>query len=358
MSGRRSATLQTVADHLGVSRTTVSNAYNRPDQLSEELRTRILDAAAELGYRGPAAAGRMLRTGRMGAIGLLFTEDLARVFADPNTALFMQGLSETTAFNETAITLLPVPVGSNLSETAVHHAAIDGVIVFSVPHGHPALAALLDRRLPTVTVDQPNLGAAASYVGIDDREGARLAAGHLLELGHRRLGVLLGRARLGRPHGRLDLDDQRELDVRIAAERLAGYRSAMTERGLDPDELIVWHAASLDPDSGRNTALELLEQHPDLTGLLCFSDGLAIGATQAAQRLGLVVPDDLSVVGFDDVPRAAAWDPPLTTVHQSLVDKGRVAAELLAAQIRDGRVGRVMLPIGLVERGSTSAPRS
>ena len=104
-------TLQTVADRVGVSRTTVSNAYNRPNELGAALRERILQAAAELGYRGPDAAARMLRSGHMGAIGLLFTEDLRFVFTDPDTTSFMQGVAETSALSGTGLTLLPAPAG-------------------------------------------------------------------------------------------------------------------------------------------------------------------------------------------------------------------------------------------------------
>lgn len=111
MSNR--VTLQTVADRVGVSRTTVSNAYNRPHELGASLRKQILQAAAELGYQGPDAAARMLRSGHMGAIGLLFTEDLRFVFTDPDTTSFMQGVAETSALLGTGLTLLPSPPASH-----------------------------------------------------------------------------------------------------------------------------------------------------------------------------------------------------------------------------------------------------
>ena len=114
----------------------------------------------------------------------------------------------------------------------------------------------------------------------------------------------------------------------------------------------------MDPDAGRNAALGLLEASPDLTAVLCFSDQLAIGAAQACSRLGLSVPADISLVGFDDVPRASTWDPPLTTVRQPMVDKGRAAAELLLEQIDGGAAPRrVELPIELIVRASSGPPR-
>jgi DNA-binding LacI/PurR family transcriptional regulator len=349
-------TLQTIADHLGVSRTTVSNAYNRPDQLGDELRERVLEAALMLGYRGPDAAGRMLRTGRTGAIGLLFTNDLRFVFTDPDTTHFMQGVAETSALAGTGLMLLPVPVGLEIIETAVPSSVVDGYLVFSVTHDHPALEWVLGRGVPVVVVDEPDLGEMASFVGIDDRLGARMAAEHLVSLGHQRIGVLLGRLGLERVMGAVSRDRVHLSTVRIARERMKGYEDAVIAAGGNPDLVVAWQAGGNDPDAGRRATLQMLDAHPDITAVLCFSDQLAIGAAQAGERLGRGIPSELSIVGFDDVPRAATWDPPITTIRQPLVDKGRVAAELLLQQISDGGRGRIQLPIELVVRGSTAPP--
>lgn len=349
-------TLQTIADEIGVSRATVSNAYNRPDQLSPSLRDRILGVAEQLGYQGPDAAARMLRTGRMQSIGLLFTEDLRFVFTDPDTMLFMQGVAETSALAGSGLTLLPMPPDVDIEHAAVRSVATDGHLVFSVPEQHPAVAAVLAANRPIVTVDEPDLGRRSSFVGIDDRHGAELAAAHLTELGHREIGVLLGRIDSVGTAGPLDDDSAAEIGVRVARQRVAGYRTAVTVAGLDADRLVIWAAGGNDPDSARTATEQFLTAHPDLTALLCFSDQLAIGASQAAQRLGRNVPADISIVGFDDVPRAAAWDPPLTTVRQPLVDKGRAAADLLLELIDGHPPRRIELPIELVVRASTAPP--
>jgi DNA-binding LacI/PurR family transcriptional regulator len=349
-------TLQTIADHLGISRTTVSNAYNRPDQLGEDLRENIFAAAAELGYRGPDAAARMLRTGRMGAIGLLFTEDLRFVFTDPDTTHFMQGVAETSALAGTGLTLLPVPSGVDVGETAVPTAAVDGYLVFSVADGHPALEWILRRGAPVVVVDEPDLEGVTSFVGIDDRVGAAMAAEHLLRLGHRRLGVLLGRLTVDATRGPVSDERLQQATVRVARERMAGYLDAVAAADLGSEALLVWEAGGNGPDAGRRAALEMLDAHPDITAILCFNDQLAIGAAQAGERSGRAIPVELSIVGFDDIPRAATWDPPLTTIRQPLVDKGRAAAQLLLRQIADGGRRRIQLPIELVVRGSTAVP--
>lgn len=347
-------TLQTVADHVGVSRTTVSNAYNRPDQLTDELRTQIFAAAAKLGYRGPDAAARMLRTGRMGSIGLLFQEDLHFVFTDPNTMLFMQGVAETSALAGTGLTLLPVPSGVDVNDTALPNTAVDGYLVFSVPRSHPALDTVLRREKPVVVVDEPRLDGDTSFVGVDDRAGAKLAANHLLGLGHRKIGVLLGRLSRDQHPGPRTSADVENADVRIARDRLHGYQDALGDHGLEQDSYVIWEAGGIDPDSGREAVTNMLAEHPDLTALLCFRDQLAIGAAQAGARAGRRIPDQLSIMGFDDVPRAATWDPPLTTIRQPLIDKGRAAAELLMKQIADGETRSVELDIELVVRSSTA----
>jgi DNA-binding LacI/PurR family transcriptional regulator len=354
----RRTTLQTIADDIGVSRATVSNAYNRPDQLSAALRQRILDAADRLGYRGPDAAARMLRTGQMGAIGLLFTEDLRYVFNDPDTMLFMRGVAETSALAGSGLTLLPVPPGMDATTSAVGSVAADGHLVFSVADDHPALEMLVAGGRPLVIVDEPDLGDRTSFVYIDDHAGAVLAADHLIQLGHRRVGALLGRLDSTATTGPISAEREAGSRLRVARRRVAGYRSAMAAAGLDPGSLVLWEAGGNDPDSARTATTALLGAHPEITGLLCYSDQIAIGASQAAARSGRRVPADLSLVGFDDVPRAATWDPPLTTVRQPLVDKGRVAADLLLELI-DGRPARrIELPIELVVRDSSARPRS
>ncbi|RMH79063.1 MAG: LacI family DNA-binding transcriptional regulator, partial [Actinomyces sp.] len=372
-------TLQSVADHLGVSRTTVSNAYNRPDQLSAELRARVLAAAAELGYHGPDAAARQLRRGRTGTLGVVLTSRLSDALVDADSALLLRGaavaLEEAAArgagAGAHALALVPVPPDTDGARAAVSSVAVDGWLLYSLPDDHPAVTAVVERGQPVVVVDEPDLGAGVSFVGVDDRTGARLAAEHLVELGHRHLGIVtlplatravpgpVAPARLARPR------------LRILRERLAGWFEVLDAAGIA--DVPVWEAAANHPDAGREAATALLAAHPELTAVLAASDQLAIGVTQAALRAGVAVPDELSVVGFDDVPRAARWDPPLTTVRQPLADKGRAAVELLLAEPRrpgsadrtDAASGqtrhrtsrRIEFPVELVVRASTAPPR-
>ncbi len=235
-------TLQTIADHLGVSRTTISNAYNRPDQLTVGLRSQIMAAADELGYRGPSAAGRMLRTGRIGTIGLVFTADLKYVFSDPDTALFMRGVAQASASARTGLTLLPAPPGVAIEATALGTAPVDGYIVYSVSDAHPAIGAVLERNVPVVIVDEPDLGTRTSFVGIDDRAGAHIAARHVVGLGHTAVGVIVDRLSDEPERRPVPSRSWPASTIRIARARLDGYREALSAGGIDTADVPVWEA--------------------------------------------------------------------------------------------------------------------
>lgn len=347
-------TLQTIADELGVSRTTVSNAYNRPGELSPTLRARVLAAADRLGYRGPDPVGRMLRTGRTGTLGLVFTDDLAYVFTDPDTMGFVRGVAETTTAAGTGLSVLPVPADVDPAATALATAPVDGYLVFSVPAVHPAIELVLQSGTPVVVVDEPDLGDRAGFVGIDDRAGARAAVEHVLSLGHVRIAVVAHRMTPTPDAGPFAVDDVAAATVRVGRERVDECVRVLADAGLTPVSL--WEAGANDQRAGQVATARLLDRHPDVTAIVCTTDQVAIGALRAASAAGRRVPDDLSIVGFDDVPEAAVCDPPLTTIRQPIVDKGRAAARLLLEQVASGDRPRVQLPIELVRRASTGPP--
>jgi len=349
-------TLQAIADELGVSRTTVSNAYNRPDQLTPELREQVLATAQRLGYSGPDAAARTLRTGRRNAVGLLFTEDLRFVFDDPDTTAFLRGVAETTANAGTGLLLLPVPTTMEPADSAVPAAMVDGMLVYSVPSEHPVLDLVFASNTPVVVADEPDRSGLAGFVGINDRAGAEAAARYLVEIGHRSVGIVMGRLGVSPRSGPVDAARRSLASVRVANERLDGYLQALERAGVDPDTVPIWETPGNNPDGARRATTELLRTHPDTTALLCFADQLAIGAVQSAHSLGLDVPADLSVIGFDDIPRATTWEPQLTTVRQPLVDKGRLAARLLLDAVDGAKPRRLDLPVELVVRQSTGPP--
>ena len=198
-NARRPATLASLAAELGVSRTTVSNAYNRPDQLSPELRKRVLDTARRLGYPGPDPVARSLRTRKAGAVGLLLTENLSYAFRDPAAIQFLEGLA--LACEDAGHGLLLIPASPEREDVAsVHRAGVDGFVVYSVPDDDPHLAAVLERPVPVVICDQPRIDQL-DWVGPDDEGAVRVLAEHLIGLGHRRIGVSCMRLARGRNDG-------------------------------------------------------------------------------------------------------------------------------------------------------------
>jgi DNA-binding LacI/PurR family transcriptional regulator len=347
-------TLQTIADAVGVSRTTVSNAYNRPDQLAPALRELILSRARELGYGGPDPAARRLRSGRRDAIGLLFTEQLGYAFSDPAAVLLLQGIARAT--EEAGSSLLLIPSREcGTPRDLLRDAVVDGFCLYSLSDGHPAVATVVERGLPSVVVDEPRT-AGLSFVGIDDRGGARAVAGHLLELGHRRVGVILDRVIGDGVTGFVDASRLAGATYRVTRDRMAGYADAFTAAGIAFHDVPVVEAATNARDEGATGARRLLDRDAGLTAILAMTDQLALGALDVLHERGAAVPGAMSLAGFDDVPDAATATPPLTTVRQPLLRKGEEAGRLLVAPPE--RPSEVLLPVELVVRASTGpAPR-
>ena len=211
------ATLASLAEELNVSRTTVSNAYNRPDQLSEDLRTRILETAKRLGYPGPDPVARSLRTRRAGAIGLLLTEELAFAVRDPAAAQFLSGLAEACGKHESGLTLIPASeVGdSNHAANVVHQASVDGFVIYSVAEEDPYLEAVIDRNIPTVVADQPADLPGIPTITVNDYSAMKKLADHLFDAGHKKVTILSIRLNPVRHNGPVSLDDAQNARMHV-----------------------------------------------------------------------------------------------------------------------------------------------
>jgi DNA-binding LacI/PurR family transcriptional regulator len=354
-TGNPLRTQAALAGALGVSTATISNAFNRPDQLSSELRQRILAAAREAGYVGPNPTARALSRGKQGAIGVVFTERLAYAFSDPAAVLFLEGLARACEQAETGLLLVQVDAGADDHSHSIHRAAVDALALYSLPDWDPAVAAALARHVPTVVVDQPE-AAGAAFIGIDDCAAGRAALTHVLGLGHRRVAVIAYRLTPERRSGELSREQQHNAGYRTTRLRLKGYEQALREFDLGWDTLSFYESDSNDPAGGAATAARVLNASDRPTAILTDSDQLALGVLRAAAAANLRVPDDLSVVGTDDIPAASVVTPTLTTIRQPLIAKGEEAGRILLGQTGGKR--KVILPFELVIRGSTArAPR-
>lgn len=339
-------TLMDVAKAVGVSHTTVSNAFNRPDQLSPELREKIIATARSMKYSGPNPAARMLRTGFARTVAVVWSDLLYRAFEDPAASAFLGGVGEACA--ERGLGLLLVQ-GQETSASIIQTAAVDGFILYSMPKDEETLKVAAERGLPMVIIDQ-GIQAKIPYIGIDNRAAARGCAQHLKDLGHQKFAIVTFALDVD---GRSGFVDERRLKTcryTLPRDRIEGYLDVL---GRGP--VRIWECVLSNEEDGKAAAERLLNEDDRPTAILATSDRLAIGVIEAARKHKLRVPRDLSVVGFDDVPSARLVTPQLTTVRQPFAEKGRLA---VAALLDEKAPLRRDLPTKLVVRRSTDKPPS
>lgn len=341
MSRRHRATSADVAARAGVSRTTVSFVLNaRADTgIPEETRRRVEEAARELGYQ-PHGAARALAGGASHTIGLVFRQSPEQVSVDALLAETLWGIGSEAHLGGYRVLVEPLSPGNGRYLDLVRSQRVDGLIVSGPRTDDAELAQLVEDGFPVILQGSlPSLPAPS--VDVDNRAGAHTAVEHLIGLGHRRIGCITNAP----------------LAYTAAADRLAGYRDALASGGLpdDPDLVV---EGSFDATSGLAAMHLLLARAPDLTAVFVASDIVAFGALRAVREAGLRVPLDVSVVGFDDIPLARHFDPPLTTIRLPARALGAAAGRALVERLA-GQTGRerTLLATELIVRESTSARR-
>lgn len=335
-------TIREVAREAGVSIATVSHALSGKRPVSGATRRRIKAAAQRLGYRPNQVAAAMI-TGRTRTLGIIVPD-----IANPFFGELVRAAESAAAARGYTIVICSSELDPALEARYVEvlqDRRVDALLYLAgTDAGNGSLRPLARSGLPLVVLDEalPSAPRTASVLTVDNEEGGRLAARHLLDLGHKELGVITGPA--GLP---------------TARARLGGYVEVAAEAGLKPHRRRIRYAAAYTLEAGRSAAADLLAREPDLTGLFCANDLMALGAVGAARELGRDVPRDLSMVGFDDIFVSALVSPPLTTVRQPVVRLGKEAADLAIALIEQETAGpeRRTLPVALVVRDSTAARR-
>jgi alanine racemase len=338
----RRVTIADVAEAAGVSKTAVSFAFNNPGRLNVDTASRIMEIAESLGYR-PDPVARMLTQRRTGTIGLLTPQALASIFSNPFFGMFsagVAGVAEEAGYGLHFIS----PLHGSLSR-AIGRATVDGIVAIGLAADHPEIAAIRRAGLPMTTVDSDPFDRLPS-IDVDDEGGARSAAEHLTALGHRDVLIVAIERAEHAPSGAED----------VVSRRLRGYRAALAAVGVAvaDDEILVSPATFAGGVSAIETAWAA-GRRP--TAILAMSDAIAIGAIRGLRDRGLSIPNDVSVVGFDDIELAQTTDPPLTTVHQPIRGKGEEAARLLLSVIagREDATGHRRLATRFVVRASTSS---
>lgn len=334
-------TLEAVAARAGVSRATVSRVVNGSDGVREPLAERVRRAVEELGYV-PNQAARSLVTRRHDAVAVIVAEPETRVFADPFFARQLRGISKELTAHDNQLVLL-------LTEDRDDHARVgrylagghvDGALVISLHIDDPLPELIRRAGVPAVFGGRPDFTGGRGgvvYVDCDNRGGAREAVRHLLGLGRGRIAHITG-----------------ALDQTSAVDRLDGYRDVMA--GADPRLVVEGDFTSA---SGERAMRELLDRHPGLDAVFAGNDLMAAGALRVLRERGRRVPDDVAVVGFDDMlPIAEETEPPLTTVRQDIEGMGRLMARVLLRALdgideREEPAGSgLILPTTLIRRTS------
>lgn len=340
----RAASLEDIARKAGVSRSTVSRVINNEPYVSESTRLRV-QAVIEQENFVPNPAARMLATQRTRVIGVVVPHSVQVMFQDSYYfPALLQGVSETTYARDYATLLW---WGQSRHDEERFHQRIlqqnrlmDGLIIASASSDDPLIPKLVEMGTPFITVERPNRShGEISYVSIDNVQAAQNAVQHLAQLGRKRIGIITG-----------------DLSNSDAQDRLDGYRKAIEAIGLQFDPALVAEG-HFNQQSGYLGAKRLIKQKID--AIFAANDITAVGALQALHEAGLRVPDDVSVVGFDDLPIAVQTLPQLTTVRQPIMHKGIMATNLLLDMIEGTLKGpqQVILPTQLVIRQSCGALR-
>ncbi|WDE05904.1 LacI family DNA-binding transcriptional regulator [Thalassomonas viridans] len=322
MKKNKGLTLKKVADILGVSNATVSNAFNRPDQLSKKRRKEILAACDELGYSGPNQAARLLRKGSSNIVALILPDSLEYMVSDPVANQFMRGV--TSVLEKNNLNLLLYSGQSQSIQSVVDF--VDGFICYGAPRNPKLIPQLKTsgKRIVTVDFDIENMAS----VNIDNEQAAYQIAGQAVKVKEDNVAVL--GLRLVDSEQICRVYDKELLDCNssISHRRLDGYSKALAEKGISLRGDRIWNIPESNIKLASLAAREALSCQPLPDVLLCMSDLIALAAIREATAMGLKVPRDIRIVGFDGIEESLRSTPKLTTIHQYSDLKGATAAKL------------------------------
>jgi len=328
-------TIRQIAKLAGVSRSTVSRVINDHPNVSPETREHVLQIVAETGFR-PDPIARSLSSRRAGIIGLVIPLAIQSLFEDPFFPRLMQGISKGCNRHDYTLSLFllhTLEEEARLYPRISRRQLLDGVIVTATRGGDPLMPQLIANRVPFVLHGRHE-DPRVSFVEVDNVGGAHAAVTHLIRLGRRRIALITG------PSGSLAAEDRKR-----------GYLNALVERRVPVDESLIVHGDFTDTSS-YEAMQRLLPKGPD--AVFVASDSMALGALRALREAGKRVPEEVAVVGFDDLPQAATADPLLTTIRQPIQRAGVLAVEMLIDILENGMepARRIILPTELVIRAS------
>ena len=330
-------TLRDIASLTGFSINTVSRALNNKEEVNTDTRTKILAAAAQFGYR-PNRLAKGLRSNKTGTIGIVVADvanpffsalvkGIARAARELDYSIILQDSDENYAAEEEAIQVL-------LAEQ------VDGILITPVQSEQETIERLIKAHFPFVLVGRYFHDLDTNYVVPDDYQGGFIATDHLLRLGHRRIAMVNG-----------------PLHISSARERFQGFSDALAKYDIPVDKSLV-STGALTVEEGLDLARCILKRVPRPSAIVCYSDFVAFGVMQAIREIGLSIPEDIAVVGFDDVRMASCLQVPLTTIQSPKEELGRQAMQLLVHRLEknhhDGETDQRKLDVTLIPRESSN----
>jgi LacI family transcriptional regulator len=313
-------TLEDIAKKAGVSRSTVSRVVNRQPDVSESVRLRVLAVIEETGFH-PNAAARTLASQRSFMIGLVLPKGVGAFFSDPYFPLLTQGIAQGCNQNDFTLGLFILDSIEDEDRTfprISRKGLLDGILVQAGSNGDTLIERLVKADIPSVILGRPMNPQGVNYIDVENRKAAKQAVDHILSLGRTRIAILLGP----------------ELST-VSMDRKSGYLDAILASGISLDESLMIHT-EFSETGGYLSMKNLFMHHPD--AVFACSDALAYGAIRAIREQGLRVPQDVVVVGFDDLPVSphTTQEIHLTTIHQPVLEFGIKAVELLIDRIENG----------------------
>lgn len=331
--------LEQIAKLSGVSRSTVSRVVNDDPKVSEDTRLRVRQVIQQLNF-SPNVAARSLAGGKTSILGLVIPTGVSSVFSDPYFPNLIRGISAACREQNYSVMLwLAEPDYERKTITQVlRNGFIDGIIVSSFPIDEMMVETLSHSEMPFILVGRDPAHPDVSYIDVENRRGAVEAVTHLVRMGRRRIAHLSG-----------------PLNTVVGVDRRDGYLEALKNRGVPHDPLL-FIEGNFSEEDGYSLTKMLLPYNPD--AIFAASDAMAIGSMRALREAGKRIPDDIAVIGFDDMPFSATSEPPLTTVRQPIQRTGRIAAQTLIDMVQhpdDHLSRRILLPTELVIRRSCGA---
>lgn len=332
----RKLTLEKIAEMAGVSRSTVSRVVNNHNSVRPEVRQRVLAVIEETGYQ-PNLAARSLAARRTGILGLVIPRTVQSVFTDPYFPRLIQGISQACNASDYTLSLFLFHTEDEeqkLYPRVLRNGFVDGVIITSSVVDDVLIPQLSENNMPFVVIGRPTHAPSASFVDVDNLNGAKTAVNHLIRLGRKRIATITG------PQNTV-----------AGIDRLAGYREALNQRGYSIDDDLIIDGNFSESEAYR-AMKKLLPQKPD--GIFAASDAMAFGALRALREVQIQVPDEIGLVGFDDLPGASIGSLPLTTIRQPIRRTGAMAVDTLIDILDNGLEPprRIILPTELVIRST------